>query len=231
MTHRRDERIIRPTAFLPKTYLRNGQELLYPKDPQGGGTWITSGQRPDDAPLTVCLLNGAFSAHVPQPSYKYSRGLVPLQVFDYESIDDFLCCYDPTGLKPFALLLAQADRLVELRWNGRRVFINDKNSRQPHIWSSATLYSPEVIEQRNDWFHDWLNQHPYPSVADIRQFHQIGGRGDTQNAIRMNRNNALMTLSLTNVVHQDETTTMIYEDFIQQKVSQLTLTQPEYAIV
>lgn len=231
LTHSRDEQTIRPAALLPKSYFHNDHELVYPKDPKGGGTWIAT-----SAFTTVCLLNGGFKAHELQPPYKHSRGLVPLHAFEYDTIDEFLEYYDPTGIEPFTLLLAQmtgslASRLTELRWTGRRLFINDKDSNRPHIWSSATLYTPDVVEQREDWFHDWLHQYPQPTAEQVRQFHQYAGDGDSHNAIRMNRNNGLMTLSLTSVVHQDETVTMLYHDFLQQQSTQQQLTQPNYATV
>jgi uncharacterized protein with NRDE domain len=226
LTHSRDEQTIRPAAILPGTYLRNDQELVYPKDPKGGGTWIAT-----SAFTTVCLLNGGFKAHQPQPPYKHSRGLVPLHVFRYDTVDEFLERYDPTGLEPFTLLLAQMNRLTELRWTGRRVVINDKDAGRPHIWSSATLYTPDVIEERENWFHDWLYHHPRPDAEQVRQFHLYAGDGDSQNAIRMNRHNGLMTLSMTSVVHQDEAVTMHYHDFIQQQSTQHYLAQPDYATV
>lgn len=229
LTHSRDEKTVRSAAHRPQTYVRNGQNILFPKDPQGGGTWIAT-----TAQTTVCLLNGAFTPHIPMPPYKHSRGLVPLHVFDYDSITDFLHHYDPSGLEPFTLLLAQMSRLVELRWNGRRLSIQDKDPDRPHIWSSATLYSTDVIEKREGWFRDWRYQNPQPTVGDIRGFHQSAGDGDVENALRMNRrtafgNNALMTLSLTSVVHHDETVDFIYEDFTQHTFSQQTI-RPAYAI-
>ncbi len=239
LTHSRDEKTLRPAALLPQPYERNGQALLYPKDPQGNGTWIATSNR-----TTVCLLNGAFTAHQPQPPYgsgqpQHSRGLVPLHVFDFDTPDDFLHQYDPHGLEPFTLLVAQmtgspAGRLTELRWTGKRVFINDKDPGRPHIWSSVTLYGPAVIETREGWFQEWLHQHPQPTVGEIREFHHIGGEGDEENGLRMNRQNALMTLSLTSVVHLGgtplgEAVTMLYDDFIGQQARQLTLNHPDYA--
>ncbi|MEZ0540317.1 NRDE family protein [Fibrella arboris] len=238
-THSRDEKTVRPAALLPRTYLRNGQEIVYPKDPQGGGTWIASSSY-----TTVCLLNGAFTAHQPQlpygsgpggePQPRHSRGLVPLHVFDYDTPDNFLRQYDPSGLEPFTLLITQmagspAGRLTELRWNGKRLFINDKDPDRPHIWSSATLYTPDVIEQREGWFRDWLHHQLQPSVEATRAFHTYAGDDDAENAIRMNRPNGLMTLSLTSVVHQDEAVELLYDDFMSGQSHQLTLTRSDYA--
>ena len=230
LTHSRDEKAIRPAARPPQTVRIGGQGVTFPQDPQGQGTWIaqsTSG-------LTVCLLNGAFVAHQSQPPYRHSRGLVVLDAFDYVSIDSFIKHYSFTGLEPFTLLLAQTNRLVELRWNGRRLFINEKDARKPHIWSSVTLYTPDVIEKRRSWFGDWLREHPIPSVKTIRWFHQTAGDGDPSTSLRMSRQGAfghdtLLTLSLTSVVQDDRITELVYEDFTQQSSYRQPLTRPSYA--
>ena len=224
LTHSRDEKTVRPSAHPPKVYVQGGQEIIFPKDPQWGGTWIAS-----SAQTTVCLLNGAFEAHQQQPPYRHSRGLVPFHVFNYKSVDDFLRQYDPGGLEPFTLLLAQTKRLVEVRWTGERLFVQDKSPDQPHIWSSVTLYSPDIIEKREGWFGTWQQQNPQPAVSNIRQFHLLGGEGDAENAIRMNRHGVLMTLSLTSVVHRPEATDILYDDFIKNIARRFTLNHSDYA--
>lgn len=229
LTHSRDEKAIRPAAQPPRTVRIGGQAVTFPQDPQGQGTWIAQ-----SAGLVACLLNGAFVAHQSQPPYKHSRGLVVLDAFNYVSIDSFIKQYTFTGMEPFTLLLAEANRLVELRWNGRRLFVNEKDPQQPHIWSSVTLYTPEVIEKRRGWFLDHLREHPVPSVKTIRWFHQTAGDGDPENSLRMNRQNAsghdaMLTLSLTSVVQDDVNTEMVYEDFTQQTSYRKPLTRPSYA--
>lgn len=224
LTHSRDEKAIRPAACGPKEVRIGTQSVTFPQDPQGHGTWIAA-----SAQATVCLLNGAFAPHLPKPPYKHSRGLVILHFFTYPSADVFADTYDCCEIEPFTLLIAEVGRLVELRWNGKRLFMHEKDPDRPHIWSSATLYTTDVIERREAWFRDWQHQQPYPSVEAIRWFHQTAGDGDPENSLRMNRQNALLTLSLTSIVHTREEVTMIYHDFAQAITTQ-HLIHPTYAI-
>ncbi|WP_080055788.1 hypothetical protein [Spirosoma aerolatum] len=228
LTHSRDEKAIRPVAKLPRTVDIGGVAITFPQDPQGQGTWMASGFRDAESPVTVCLLNGAFTAHRSAPPYRHSRGLVPLHVFTYPSVEAFIGTYDFTGLEPLTLLIAEEGRLIELRWNGNRLFVAEKDPGQPYIWSSATLYTPEVIRQREGWFREWCQQHPDYSVEAIRRFHQVGGTGDAENNLRMNRRNEMLTVSLTSVVYGADELNMIYEDFTQPTVYQTPI-DPIYA--
>ncbi|RIV23979.1 hypothetical protein DYU11_13530 [Fibrisoma montanum] len=224
LTHSRDEKAIRPPAQLPQPVRIGDHTVTFPKDPQGHGTWIAA-----SAELTVCLLNGGFVPHQPQPPYQHSRGLVPLHVFTYPTIQAFVDGYDFTGIEPFTLLSLQWNRLTELRWTGQRLFVHDKDPNRSHIWSSVTLYSADVIDRREAWFRDWQLSHPTPAVGDIRLFHQFTGDGDEANALRMNRNNELFTVSLTSVVQHPGQTEMIYEDFGQQTFSHVSIHESVYA--
>ena len=231
LTHSRDEKAIRP-ASLPPRLLRIGRhKVTMPEDPQSWGTWIAA-----SALTSVCLLNGAFTAHQPQPPYKHSRGLVILQFYQFSSATSFFQDYDFHGLEPFTLLVASVGRLTVIRWNGTRGFIREKDPTQPHIWSSATLYTPEVIQKRENWFQDWCDENPNPTVDAIREFHQTAGKDDPENSLRMNRHNTILTTSLTSIVYHKglrdgNTNQMIYEDFTQQLIyqQQLALAHP-YAI-
>ncbi|GAB3641254.1 NRDE family protein [Spirosoma arcticum] len=228
LTHSRDEKAIRPAAWPPQAFRIGEQDVTFPQDPQSQGTWIAVG-RFGTAQTTACLLNGAFALHQHQPPYKHSRGLVIPHFFEYPSVDAFTEFYDFNGIEPFTLLIIEKGRLIELKWNGIQVFTDEKDPYQPHIWSSVTLYTPDVVEKRKGWFRDWVRHNPRPSVNDIRQFHRVGGDGDTANSLLMNRRNGLLTISLTSVVRQDDVVDFIYEDFTQHTFSQQTI-RPAYAI-
>jgi hypothetical protein len=148
--------------------------------------------------------------------------LILLHFFEYASIDDFIRLYDFAGLEPFTLILVIEVRLVELRWNGRNLTVYEKDHRNAYIWSSATLYTPEVIAKRIRWFRNWLQTRRTSSVDDIRRFHQTAGDGDESNDILMNRDDHVYTVSLTSVVSDAHRTEMFYEDLITETfVSQL----------
>jgi hypothetical protein len=209
LTSSRDEKITRPAARLSEPIVIHDQEVTFPKDPQGQGTWIASSNT-----RTACLLNGAFKNHQPKPPYKHSRGLVVLHAFDYFTIQSFANHYDFSGLEPFTLLLVEIGELLVLRWDGSELFIAEKDPSRKHIWSSATLYNPDIIAKREKWFSDWITTTDELSLDSVRKFHLTAGDGDTENAVRMHRDNLYATVSLTSVVRLGTHMEMIYEDLI-----------------
>lgn len=211
LTSSRDEKAIRPPAQCPQLRILSGQDVYFPQDPQGKGTWMATSRQ-----TTLCLLNGAFIPHTPQPPYKHSRGLVILHFFEFESLDAFLDQYDFQGIEPFTLIIVEENRLVELRWTGKKLITHEKDSHKPAIWSSVTLYSSEVIAKRTHWFRDWLRGRVTSSVEDIRRFHQTAGDGDGENDLRMNRGNQLYTVSLTSIRKDPQQVEIFYEDLLTQ---------------
>jgi hypothetical protein len=229
LSHSRDENAIRPAARPPQTFTIGGQAVAFPHDPQGNGTWIAA-----SAHTAVCLLNGAFKSHQPNPPYRHSRGLVIPHFFAFPTLRAFADTYDFCNIEPFTLLVAEAGRLMELGWNGTRLFMHEKDPQRPHIWSSVTLYAPEVIVQREGWFRDWQHQHTSPSVESIRHFHKTAGDGNAETSVRMNRQDSLLTLSLTSIIHTNESASgqvshMIYEDFTRNLLTHHDI-RPTYAI-
>ncbi|WAC14680.1 NRDE family protein [Dyadobacter pollutisoli] len=220
LTSSRDEKLTRPVAKLSEPILIHGQEVTFPSDPQGNGTWIASSNA-----RTVCLLNGAFTAHTPAPPYRHSRGLVVLNAFDYFTVQSFIANYDFGGLEPFTLLLVEKETLVVLRWNGRQLFVVEKDPAVPHIWSSATLYEPEMIVKREKWFSEWLDSLKEISLDGIREFHKRAGEDDPENAIRMRRGDVFATVSLTSVIRSGTQMEMIYEDLIHSETIHKTLSR------
>lgn len=225
LTHSRDEHTVRQPAMLPQVHAYGGQSLLYPEDPRSGGTWIAGSPE-----VSVCLLNGAFTAHIPEPPYRHSRGLVPLHVFDYPSVREFCRRYDPAGVEPFTLILATAGSLTEFRWDGRSKHVLPLNPHSPRIWSSATLYTPQSMRRREQWFRNWLSTTDAIHVDAIRAFHLNAGKGDPENGLLMNRNNGLMTLSLTSIVQLPADQRMLYTDLLQHESVSLPLNQHDYVI-
>jgi hypothetical protein len=218
LTSNRDEQIARKAALPPGSYLHNGVEVVYPKDAQAGGTWIAAA----DNGYTLCLLNGAFQRHMPAPPYRRSRGLVLLDFFRYNNPERFTREYDFEGIEPFTLVMIRKgekqNAVDELRWDGSSTHSRAVDASMPQIWSSATLYDPEVIHAREQWFSNWLEQFPRPDAFRLLAFHHFGGSGDEKNDILMNRENKLRTLSITSISYTEAGCMIMYDDLLAGKL-------------
>lgn len=217
LTSSRDETIIR-SALPPEEYKVHGKNILFPKDPKAGGTWIAYAEN-----RTACLLNGAFHKHISTPPYKKSRGLVLLDYFTYSYILEFINRYDFTGIEPFTLIIIEDSKLFELRWDESKIHIAEQDASIAHIWSSVTLYSEKNIVKRNSWFKIWLSSNIYFSSEAIRQFHKTAGEGDPKNDVLMNRNDILRTVSITTIEKNADTMLFMHEDLLHNSFTTKTL--------
>lgn len=208
ITSNRDEATARAAAIPPQAYEVNGKKLYFPKDPQGGGTWLAT-----DGKTTACLLNGGYKNHVRRLPYRQSRGLVVTDFFSYESVENFFKGYEFTGIEPFTLVIfsQEEDEIKEIRWTGEKADLNTFDATKPRIWSSATLYSDEIISERETWFTKFLQEKETTSES-ILHFHHFGGKGDEQNDINMNRAGLLKTVAITQFEIQVDSFFIKYED-------------------
>ncbi len=210
----RDERMDRERAILPVFIKQHTEEVLMPRDPKGNGTWIATGK----SGRTVCLLNGAFYSHETRPPYKKSRGLVVREVFDHALTDDFLWSFDPEGIEPFTLIIADRMEneisLTEIRWDEADLHERHPDPGLPHVWSAAKLYPPEVIRDTEKRFEVFLrerNDRPL-STDDLWAFNrQETYQAKLQNA-RVEPISFLKTLSITSVHATEEGVTHGYEE-------------------
>lgn len=215
LTSNRDESVLREAAFPPRKYELEGQYVFFPKDPVGGGTWIAGCNR-----FTLCLLNGGLEKHIPAPPYRQSRGRIILDFYKYQDFNNFANNYQFEGIEPFTLIIIDRDNKLsinELRWTGKQIHQKEIDAQSPHIWSSVTLYSPKIRQEREQWFADFLKTNPDFTEEDVLNFHHFGGKGDEQNDIKMNRENKLKTLSVTQFSINDENFLMKYQDLQKEK--------------
>jgi hypothetical protein len=197
LTSSRDEHPGRPTSARPQRQRLGEHTVLFPRDGQAGGTWIAASAR-----ATLCLLNGACTAHPSRPPYRHSRGLVILHYFSYASTDAFSRHYPTEGLEPFTLVVRDGGGLWELRWDGTGRLTRSLDPHAPHLWASATLYEPAAVQKRQQWFSQWLAACPAPDPVAIRHFHRTAGDGDPRNDLLMRREN-VRTVSLTSVMQRE----------------------------
>ena len=208
ITHNRDEKKVRSRALPPASFQVNGYTLLFPKDGQAGGSWIGVNENGHSA----VLLNGAFEKHDPAPPYHKSRGLVFLDIL---ASPDLLLAFQNIRLEniePFTIILWNGEKLAECRWDALQKHVRMLDAAKNHVWSSSTLYADEIVSKRNELYSAWQSLHPLPSADDIIRFHFSEGDEDTKNGLRLNRNNLMLTVSITQVELTPASCKMKYYD-------------------
>ena len=200
LTSNRDEAPQRKT-FPPGIWkLDNAGSIKAPKDGEKGGTWIAV----EEEGRTACLLNGAFEKHHRNPPYAMSRGALIPMAFKAESFFHFYKNLHPEGMEPFTLILIDSDLQV-LKWDGEKIQIQYLSMKQPHLWSSATLYSEEEHKHRVGVFNEFLETTEEKDIDQILHLHGLEGKDDF-----VLRHPEVQTVSITQVVVRGSKAEMNY---------------------
>jgi uncharacterized protein with NRDE domain len=213
ITSNRDEKIIRPSAVPPKNYTLNGKNIIYPKDSKAGGTWYVV----DENGTVLVLLNGAEEKHQVQLPYRKSRGQIVLEMISSVSPKEFWNEIDLENIEPFTLVLFQDKALFQLRWNGVEKSALDLEIDKNYIWSSSTLYSKAIREQRSSWFYTFLDANPEITEDKMLHFHRYTETDNDENGLVINRNDELKTLSITQSVIEKNKVMIRHLDLIADK--------------
>ena len=219
ITSNRDENINRKQAFTPKKYILNGKKVFFPKDPEAGGTWFAVNQYNS----IVVLLNGASKSHQKKASYSRSRWLI---VLDIISSDNTLTKWESINLdniEPFTLVALYDYKLYQLRWDGEEKEAVSLDENSDHIWSSATLYTSETIKEREILFDGFLKKNKNISGDDMISFHTETKKGDKENGLLINRDNKMITQSVTQVVLNSYELLLKYKDLINNDTFSQTI--------
>jgi uncharacterized protein with NRDE domain len=210
ITSNRDEKIIRPSAIPPRNYKLNGKNIIYPKDPKAGGTWYVV----DENGTVLVLLNGADEKHQVHLPYRKSRGLIVLEMISNTSPKLFWNEIDLENIEPFTLVLYQEKQLFQLRWNGVEKSTTALEIDKNYVWSSTTLYSKEVREQRSNWFYSFLDANPEITEEKMLHFHRYTETDNNEHGLVINRNNELKTLSITQAIIEKNKVVLRHLDLI-----------------
>jgi hypothetical protein len=192
-TTSRDVHISRSAALPPILSDLNGGRIMYPVDPEGGGTWCAV----HESGCAVILLNGAFRPHLPNPPYRMSRGRIPLILAPAPCPTTAFLALDLAGVEPFTCIIREKSALSEVRWDGYEKHVHRLEPDKPYIWSSCTLYDQAVSALRQCWFEDWIHGGEPADPFAIRAFHLNAGAGDPATSIRMSRPDGNATVSIT----------------------------------
>lgn len=213
LTSNRDENALRPAALAPQVELTDGLALTYPKDPISGGSWIAATCNGDVA----VLLNGAFENHKKKSQYGTSRGAILLAIIQSCQPVQRFRDLDLSEVENFTLLLIANAKLFECRWDGQQKHLLIKDEKEPHIWSSVTLYNELAQANRSKWFMDWVKSEAPLNQMKIIDFHRYAGGNDRENGLVIARENGISTLSITSVELTQKHTHLRYYDLKNEK--------------
>ncbi len=214
LTSNRDEVVNRKT-LLPEFYKINETRMLFPKDAVAGGTWIGV----SDKNTMICLLNGGFEIHERQVSYRQSRGVVVKDLLQADDLEKAITNYDCKGIEPFTIVAANwgSDLLLfELVWDGKQKHLRSLE-KKTHIWSSSTLYTKEMKNMRQEWFNTFKDENML-APDSLLDFHKNAGIGDKDVDLQIDRD-FLKTISITQIVKNEEELTMRYENLQNKEVN------------
>ncbi len=223
ITSNRDEKVARPNAIAPKSYLVNNKKIIFPKDQKAGGTWYAV----DEHSNVLVLLNGADEKHIVSENYKKSRGLIVLDLIGSKSPFETWKTIDLNNIEPFTLVLFENPNLYQLQWNGETKTELQLNSNQNYIWSSSTLYPSAIREKRANWFATFIDTtrgtaelsvaKPEVNATEMFNFHRYTEEENQENGLVINRNDFLKTLSITQTVIEKNKVVLSHYDLQQHK--------------
>ena len=204
----RDEHQDRPRAIPPRTKIFLNNDLVYPQDPVGKGSWMVC-----HGGTALCIMNGANKPHKRYPPYKYSRGLIPFKYLEIRHKNgSFEKDIDIEGVEAFTLIVVTEKEIKEYRWNQEDLNLHTFSIKKPKIWASAPLYDSKMFEQRKSWFNNFLLKYPDPNPENVFHFYLNGGNDDPHSGLIINRDNGVKTVSLSCLEVKDRKATMHYKE-------------------
>lgn len=193
----------------PDFYSINNTKMLFPKDKEGGGTWIGISEKD----RLICLLNGGFVCHVKTPPYRISRGVVVKDLLSADDIVTAIEAYYLDNVEPFTLVISDWNsslRFFELVWDGNQKHFTELPL-EPKIWSSSTLYSESMKSERKSWFRDFIDASDELDLNSILNFHKTAGSEYKDYGVIMDRGE-VKTTSITQVNKNNATIEMKYHN-------------------
>jgi len=105
--------------------------------------------------------------------------------------------------------------LREIKWDGITLKEKKHNPELPHIWSSVTLYSEKMINERHGWFKNWILSKEKITGQDIFDFHFNSQNHNNEYGLRISRNNKISTTSITSLCLEEQRAIFRHYDLIQ----------------
>ncbi|WP_322970895.1 NRDE family protein [Faecalibacter sp. LW9] len=139
LTHNRDEAIDRVASLEVETREWNGKKFSAPIDQKKNGTWIFYSEE-----FIACILNGGKVKPMNLKStYRKSRGIVLLELMNYDSVKEYAENENLKDIAPFTIFVFErkSTKIYLLFWDGISLEMNDLSSDSFVFRASSTLYS------------------------------------------------------------------------------------------
>ncbi|WP_027137132.1 NRDE family protein [Gaetbulibacter saemankumensis] len=221
LTSNRDEAPERLSSE-PAFYNVDDAKLLYPKDELSGGTWVGV----SELNRVVCVLNGGFEKHVRKYAYSKSRGVVAKEFMVTNNVCLLVENYNFHGIEPFTMVIVDWEaglQIFELVWDEKEVHFKQLPN-EPKLWSSTTLYSQEMKESRQEWFHNFKSQNELSS-SSVLEFHKTAGQGNLDYGVVMDRG-FVKTTSITQIIKEGNEVEMQFQNLESHIISSQTFNLP-----
>jgi hypothetical protein len=219
LSSNRDENFARKEAKPPAIYKLQTKEVLMPVDAEAGGTWIAVTNNWE----ALVLFNGGFIAHQKKNNYRLSRGIIFNQLL--AAIDTMAewGLVDLQNIEPFSMIMINQSVCNRLVWDGVKKHSIPFDRGNSYIWSSATLYTEQVIQQRTEVFNNWRGEQVEISPAQLSIFLQSAMKEDTQNRYVMNRDGVTGTVSISIIEYRREKAIFYYDSLRHFPVAAATI--------
>jgi len=103
----------------------------------------------------------------------------------------------------------------------KKKHFSDLDENHPHLWSSATLYSPEVRNKKQVAFEDFLSGNVEITSELLLDFH--ANEDDPENGFRINRSEKVKTLSTTQALFSDSKIVLKHKDLVKETTDVLDI--------
>lgn len=214
LTQNRDVGTKRVIAIPPERHEINGQILVYPVDPQGGGTWNAVSETHH-----AFIMNGAEFDYYPAAEAVLSRGELCIGLLLHGE-----ALFDKLEMQKFdhftIVLINTADRnapIREWRWNGRELNTREYPGNKAYLWISHGLYSEEDYMRKTPAFQEWYSEitkvlQSTDNIAEkVWEWHHLK-EVDGKEGFIIDRDYGVMTVSVLQTKKERGTFSYRYED-------------------
>lgn len=221
-TFNRDEQISRQTDEYICQEHHPSRQVFFSRDKLSGGTWFCA----DDQGQIAMLFNGGFGNHEKQKSYRKSRGKVLLELMTAAIPLGYFHESEFSGIEPFSVILASIKSVSRLTWDGSQKHITLLDNSRPHFFSSATLYAPSCITERENWFNSFTaGSISAITPESIFSFHRNHKDEDHENGLVIKRASGIATLSISQATLSPGTTRLVHLDLFSDTFHHAEISQ------